>query len=438
MYTSLRYRLTLVGLAALSLLLFAGVRVGVVATLPSYNEGLRASETTLAAMRAIRAARGTPNPSETVTTDPLQEAMLGPYTTPITTDPGSLTSKITATNPNFAAVIVELLREAGVGPGDVVAVSYTGSFPVLDLATIIATETLGAEPIIVSSVGASNWGATDPEFTILDFESIAARAGLIRHRSVAAWVGGVFKRHPMPENGRQMANAAIARNGIPLLGATSLRSGVEERLRVYTEQAGGRPLKAFVNVGGGQVSTGGRRFRQQVTPGLTLPNAPLEEVGQGLLVRMHSAGVPIIHLADVAQLAHRHELPIAPQRTPPVPDGGPYHDWPRIRIGAALAVVVLVAALVGARLLLLTPKVDQGFDPYFGTSGASIRRLLMGTWRSRGAGGSLIEAGLKPREPVRPKQGQPASHFRRRGRDRGGLTRPADVPYGQRHDGKLT
>jgi poly-gamma-glutamate system protein len=368
--------MTLVTLAGCALLMFCGLRWWLATSNATHTEGLRASEATLAALRAIRTARSSIDVSESPSSDPLQQAVVGPYTTLITTDAGSLRSKITATNPNFAAPIVELLRAAGVGPGDVVAIAYTGSFPVLDLATIIATESLGAEPIIVSSVGASNWGATDPDFTILDMESIATRAGLIHHRSSAAWEGGLFRDHRMAESGRQLANAAMARNGVPPLTATTLRTGVEERLRVYAEQAGNRPLKAFINVGGGQVSTGGQRYRQQFTPGLTLPSDSVDQAGSGLLARMHAAGVPVIHIADVIELAHRHQLPVAPTQTPPVPDGTPYRDWQAIRIGAGAALVLLLAAAVGARLLILTPAAGEGFDPYFGTAGGSLRRVL--------------------------------------------------------------
>jgi hypothetical protein len=168
----------------------------------------------------------------------------------------------------------------------------------------------------------------------------------------------------------------MERNGVRSLTAATLRAGVEERLQVYTEQARNRPLKAFINVGGGQVSTGGQRYRQQFTPGLTLPGSSDKQAGSGLMVRMHAAGVPVIHIADVIQLAHQHQLPVAPAQTPPVPDGAPHRDWNGIRIGAGAAVVVLLAAVVGARLLLLTPTARQGFDPYFGTAGTSLRRLL--------------------------------------------------------------
>jgi poly-gamma-glutamate system protein len=376
MYVTTRYRITLLSLAGCALVLFGGLRLWIANSNAAYTEGVRASETTLAAVRAIRDARGSVDVSDSPSNDPLQQAVVGPYNTPITTDAGSLRSKITATNPNFAATIIELLRAAGVGPGDIVAIAYTGSFPVLDLATIIATESLGAEPIIVSSVGASNWGATDPDFTILDMESVAMRAGLIHHRSLAAWEGGLFKGHRMAETGRQLTSAAMTRNGVPPLTATTLRSGVEERLRVYTEQAGDRPLKAFINVGGGQVSTGGQRYRQRFTPGLTAPGDALDQAGSGLLARMHAAGVPVIHLVDVIELARQHQLPVAPTQTPPVPDGAPYRDWQAIRIAAGAALVLLLALAVGARLLILTPAAGEGFDPYFGTAGGTLRRAL--------------------------------------------------------------
>jgi poly-gamma-glutamate system protein len=311
-----------------------------------------------------------------VTRDPLQAALLGPQVSMITTDAGSLTSKLTATNPNFAAAIVDMLRGAGVGAGDVVAVAYTGSFPVLDLATVIAIETLGAEPVIVSSVGASNWGATDPDFTILDMETLLFERGIIRHRSVASAVGGSLRRGAMSETGRALALAAIDRNSVSAIDHTRLSRGVADRWQLYVDHAGDRPLKAFVNVGGGQVSIGGGSFRDRFAPGLQIPTDPSQDEGRGLLAQMHQAGIPTIHIDQVTTLAAQYQLPAAPARTPAVGEGGPFRDTLRVRVAAGGAAAVLAIVLIAARLLVLTPSGSDQFDPYFGTAGYSLRRRL--------------------------------------------------------------
>jgi poly-gamma-glutamate system protein len=251
MYTSPRLRAALITLAVLAAVLYGATWLATGRLGKPDEEKLQAAQTVLAGERAILAVRGVPPAADTITEDALQAAMLGPHTSVITTDAGSLPSKLTATNPNFAAAIVDMLRGAHIGPGDSVAITYTGSFPVLDLAAIAATEALGAEPIIVSSVGASNWGATDPTFTILDMESVLLEHGLIHHRSVAAAVGGSLKRRPMSDAGRKAALAAMERNGVRALEASTLRGSVNQRERIYAKAAGGS-VKAFINVGGGQ------------------------------------------------------------------------------------------------------------------------------------------------------------------------------------------
>ena len=94
--------------------------------------------------------------------------MIGQDITQITTDRGYIDSKLTSMNPNFAAVIVEMLKEADVKNNDVVAISFTGSLPGLNIAVMAAIQTLKLKPIIITSVGASNSGANDPYFTWLD------------------------------------------------------------------------------------------------------------------------------------------------------------------------------------------------------------------------------------------------------------------------------
>jgi poly-gamma-glutamate system protein len=54
--------------------------------------------------------------------------------TSLTTDAGNLEAKQTAINPNWAAVIVDLLQQANVKERDPVAVSFSGSFPALNIA----------------------------------------------------------------------------------------------------------------------------------------------------------------------------------------------------------------------------------------------------------------------------------------------------------------
>ncbi len=57
------------------------------------------------------------------------DRIIGPEYTEITTTLGPLAAKKLSLHPDFAALAVRYLLAAGVGPGDRVAVNFSGSFP---------------------------------------------------------------------------------------------------------------------------------------------------------------------------------------------------------------------------------------------------------------------------------------------------------------------
>ena len=96
--------------------------------------------------------------------DPGSTGMIGELMTPLTTLSGRLGAKQTSTNPNLAAVVIDMLIKAGVGKGDLVAVGYSGSFPGMNVSVLAALKTIGARPVILASAGSSQWGANSPKF----------------------------------------------------------------------------------------------------------------------------------------------------------------------------------------------------------------------------------------------------------------------------------
>ena len=384
MYMSRRQTLALTVLATAAIALYLlFTQVGLEAKGPAHEQKIQGARRTLEAETALLNAKDPDSLAYDLVSDPIQAAMLGVVSSPITTDAGSLKAKVTATNPNFAAVIVDLLRQADVQAGDVVAVAYTGSFPVLDMATVIAVEAMQAEPIIVSSVGSSTWGANDPAFTILDIESFLMREGFIQNKSIAASVGGSFRTRPVSEEGRQMAEDAIKRNDVIYLHAENLDDSIRQRLQIYDDKASGRPIKAFVNVGGGLPSTGVGAQRREFTPGLSVGGARGDIEAEGLMFYMRERGVPVIDLRDIVSMARSNRLPVQPEETPPLGDGAPYHDWQRVRLTAAAAAILLGLALLTVRLGWLAPEQREAFDPYFGASQWRLGQRLSTLFRRR-------------------------------------------------------
>src|SRR5262245_26622978 len=113
------------------------------------------------ALAAARQARGLPVNAG----DSFGTGLIGVASSPITTDLGTLASARTSSDPVFAAAVVQMLFEAGVRPGDDVAVGMTGSFPGFDLSVYAGIEAIGAKPLVISSIGSTEYGANEQTFT---------------------------------------------------------------------------------------------------------------------------------------------------------------------------------------------------------------------------------------------------------------------------------
>ena len=260
------------------------------------------------ALREERVARGlgfTPDDRE-------RTGLVGEEMSPLVTTLGHLPAKRLAAEPAMAGLVLDLFQQAGVGPGDVIAAGFSGSLPGLNIAVLAAARALGAVPLVISSVGASQWGATEPAWTWLDMEAVLAARGVFAVRSMAAASGGGVRHNFLLEEGRAVAETAIRRNGLRELTGATLREQVDAHLETYRQAAARHPIALFVNVGGSSVNVGtceGGGLR----PGILRRLPPCAPERRGLLHRFSAEGVPVIHLLDVRRLAREHSLLVAPQ-----------------------------------------------------------------------------------------------------------------------------
>lgn len=275
--------------------------------------------------------------------DPLRTGVIGVAASPVTSVSGHLPSKQATVNPNWAAVIVHLLRKAGVREGDVVAVAVSGSFPALNLAAYCALEQIGARPIIIASASASQWGANVPGLTWIDMARRLRSAGVIDSKAVAATLGGEDDRGVgIPEQGLSILHRAIERADIELLEPESYEGAVAERIAIYAKEAGEEPIRAFLNVGGGTATTGPASIDQFFDPGL-LRGAPARAFTmQSVMGHFIDREVPVINLWNISTLASRFGLPYPPIEEPQVGEGGIYRATTYRRWLAALLALVLV------------------------------------------------------------------------------------------------
>jgi poly-gamma-glutamate system protein len=328
-------------LTLLTLLAFIAVESGKVDVKRKwYDQKLEAAQLTQKASFYLKEKRLEKGIFIDPVNDPNETALIGQDITPITTDRGYIESKLTSTNPNFSAVIVEMLKEADVSSNDVAAVSFTGSLPGLNLAVLSAIQTLKLKPVIITSVGASNWGANDPYFTWLDMEKALFDAGIFKFRSIAASIGGSqdYGRGLSPE-GRKLIKDAIARNEVEFIDEEFLDKSIEKRLDIYNREKKNKPIKVFINVGGGISSLGSTENDQFIPSGLSLTLPMRNYPARGVLIRMIENHVPIIHLLNITQLAGKYGLPVSPS---PLPEPGKGEIFVKRQYNIVLTISVTV------------------------------------------------------------------------------------------------
>jgi poly-gamma-glutamate system protein len=291
--------------------------------------------------------------------DPASSGLIGAPLSAVTSLPGHLGAKQTSINPNFAAVVVQMLKEAGVKEGDCIAVGCTGSFPAMNVAVYSALETLKVRPIVITSAGASQYGANTPDLLWVDMERVLHEAGLISFRAVAASVGGYEDQGlGMTNMARQLIHEAIHRNGLPLIDAATLNDSVEQRMEYYKAAASGDPIRAYINVGGGAASVGRALGKKLYQPGLNLSPSPEALQVNSAMSQFARRGIPVLHFVEITQLAKAYGLPHAPTATPAV-GAGPvfaivaYHRWLAavVLIGLLAALKVFVVSADGARAI---------------------------------------------------------------------------------------
>ena len=103
---------------------------------------------------------------------------------------------------------------------------------------------------------------------------------------------------------------AIERHHARLLENPTVLEGVKERVAIYDSVAlaRGKPLKAYVNVGGGIASLGGAQNGRLIPPGLTRRLARHSYPNRGVLNVLADRGLPVIHLLQVERLAREYDI----------------------------------------------------------------------------------------------------------------------------------
>jgi len=254
--------------------------------------------------------------------DPNHTGLVGPKLSEISTTLGQLEAKRTTTNPDMASLMVHLLHEAGVTPGDTIAVGCSASFPALMVATLAATKAMDVYPVVILSLGASSFGGTRLDFNLLDMYQVLLRENAFAVQPAAISLGG---EGDIGQDLEPAVKAKLIRHiresGYSFIYESDLQMNVATRMSIYAGGSSLGRIAAFVNIGGSHANLGTSELALKIEPGLNTHLTIPEKPERGVLFEMAAQHVPCIHLLFTKGLAIKYGLPWDPV---PLPEPGKF------------------------------------------------------------------------------------------------------------------
>ena len=342
---------TLVFLSLLSLVCFLiAINTRTIDVSGSYEQKVQAAELMKKGMDVLKGSRMESGVFIDIENDPNETGLVGSPFSLITTDEGDLDSKLTTLDPNLSAGIVDLMVQLNLSSKDTVALLMTGSMPGANIAVLTACKALGIHPISITSVGASQWGANQVDFTWLDMEKILFENDLIPTRSIAASIGG---RNDMGRllspAGRNIITDNIQYHDIPIIRKDRLAENIEHRMDIFSGIKKISNYKAVINVGGGVASLGTSFNLRLLPPGVVI-RSDISNIGrpggiEGVLSKFLNSNVPGLHILNIRPLTEQFKMPFAPIPIPEIGSGSLYADE-RYNIWVAALCLLVVSGSV--------------------------------------------------------------------------------------------
>jgi poly-gamma-glutamate system protein len=246
-----------------------------------------------------------------ISTDKLTDikygGLIGAEYSEITTTLGSLDAKETVTNPDFSALIVRLLHDAGIDSNKVVGVNLSGSFPSLAISVFAAIQTIKARAIVISSLGSSTFGANQPGATWIDIEHWLCEKGGSEIKSSMVTLGAEGDSGGgLSEEGVKILKNTANKYGVNLFIPNSLRETIDKRVELYKKSE----ISILVNIGGNQASLGNCSHSLAIPNGYHININSCSDYERGIIMRLSEDGIPFIHLLYLKDLAIKYGLPI--------------------------------------------------------------------------------------------------------------------------------
>jgi len=323
-----------------------------------YDIQIEAANIMSKSLQIIRQERESRGITISEKTDPNKTGIIGEEYTRLTTTLGNLSAKRTSTNPDFAPLMVKYFKQAGLVSDDVIAIGSSGSFPGLILATLSACKAMEITPLLIYSIGASEYGATIPGFTFIDMLETLNDKRIIPYHLLAVSMGGNYDQAEAmlyPDSQKLIRDIAQNSNAI-FIDTDNLAENIQRRMKLYKNAAKGKSINLFVNIGGASANYG------NTTASITYPNGLIkngpkipDNPERGLIFEYQSLNIPVVHLLNIRDLALKNGIPVDPT---PLPEIGQSEVFFELRYQKWLIVITVI---IGIMFLILTRNMSNKY-----------------------------------------------------------------------------
>lgn len=218
----------------------------------------------------------------------------------LTTTLGSYAAKRVSEDPAIAALMVRMLKDAGITAGSVAAINASGSFPGFILATLAACAALGLETYVIASIGSSTYGANVPGNTIADMLLID-QVRHLGHTLLAVTPGGTNDRGwVLDPDELKRVQTILEKQDIPFIRPLDLNDAITVRESFFFS----KNPDILINIGGNHASSGDN-LDLALMAGLI---EPAEFYDKGLIQSFLRRGIPVLQILNIRQLLAAYDL----------------------------------------------------------------------------------------------------------------------------------
>lgn len=314
-----------------------------------YDDQIKASILAQEAMEKIKERRIELN-IPLIKEDKYESGLLGEWFSDITTTSGIVGAKRTAINPNFAAVYIDMFKQAGIKKGDQIALIMSGSFPSLNISAMAAAQVYELDVCIMSSIGSSTYGANLTNFTFFDMAEYLYHENIFTNRIDYVSFGGANDDgYEFPTEVRKEILSRIEASGVPFLCNSNFKSNVEERTKLIFEKC--PDTKLLISVGGTLVAMGRGEFATTTYCGLVTPsylntNRDVDYDKIGLLDTFLKKDIPVIQMLNVKGIALEYAIDYDPDVIPDIGTSDAYYEVSYNLFIPIMAIVISIGILV--------------------------------------------------------------------------------------------